>query len=213
MVFNISTQINGKYLIESNTSDNKFDWLIVGFHGFGELAEKQMERMLLVESLENCLYCSIQALHPIYNKDGSNGSSWMTPLNREMSIKDNLNYIDCVINDLSLNHTWKQLCFCGFSQGASMAHRAAYHFGKRSQLLVVAGGDIPPEQMSQDLSCYPKTVLARGERDRLYPDDRFQKDYTYLIENGVTVKKLTLKGGHKWPSSITESMVSNMRDL
>jgi len=208
MKHSIATQVQGTFITASNTDVNEFEWLVVGFHGFGELAEKQMQRLTATEWPAATLFCSIQALHPMYNKDGAPGASWMTFLNRDQVIRDNLNYVRNVVSHLNESNKWKNLAFCGFSQGASMAHRAAYDFAGECDLLVTAGGDIPPELKRSDLSEYPKTVVARGVRDRIYLEETYRKDLVCLEANGVELTALELKGGHKWPVALTEHMAS-----
>lgn len=208
MKHSIPTEVQGTFIMESNIETHEFDWLIVGFHGFGELAEKQMQRMTSAEWPGATLFCSIQALHPMYNKDGSPGASWMTFFNRDQVIRDNLNYVRNVISHLEKSNTWSKLAFCGFSQGASMAHRATYDLGTDCDLLVTAGGDIPPELRELDLSGYPQTVIARGVRDRIYLEETYLHDVALMDDNGVGVNALSLKGGHKWPVALTEYMAS-----
>ena len=204
----IPTEVQGTYILESNVEGNAAEWLVIGFHGFGELAEKQMERMQLAEWSQPTLLCSIQALHPMYNKDGSPGASWMTFLDRELVIRDNLTYIRRIIADLGKHFQWNKLAFCGFSQGASMAHRATLKLG--CDLLLTTGGDIPPEQRNMDLSSYPSTIVVRGERDRIYTQDIFTEDCACLEQNGVDITPLIVKGGHKWPSTITETLARSL---
>jgi len=207
----ISTAVQGAYLLESNFEGSGAECLVVGFHGFGELAEKQMGRMLSAEWQLPVLFCSIQALHPMYNKDGSPGASWMTFLDRDLVIRDNLNYVKNVLKELRRDYTWESLVFCGFSQGASMAHRATLNIG--CDLLLTTGGDIPPEQQVDDLSGYPATVVVRGERDRIYTKGIYDGDIACLKQNGVDVTPLIVKGGHKWPSVITGGLAERCRAL
>ena len=209
----ISTEVQGMFLTEENGGGPTFDWLVIGFHGFGELADKQLERITSVSWPQSTLCCSIQALHPMFNKDDSPGASWMTFLERERVINDNINYVRKVIRTLKESYSWSKLAFCGFSQGASMAHRAVLMCGEPCDLLITAGGDVPPEFMDKDLSAYPQTVIARGIRDRLYRDATFNNDLECMKKNNIDVSPLILKGGHKWPVALTEHMAELTRTI
>ena len=90
---NIETKIHGSYLIQQ--SENKKESpLLVGFHGYGETAEDQMQLLKQIPGIENWAVCSVQALHPFYNTRAKIGYSWMTSQNRDLHIEENVEYVN-----------------------------------------------------------------------------------------------------------------------
>ena len=63
---------------------------------------------------------------------------------------DNVRYVTDVVD--AVRHAWPftRLVYAGFSQGASMAFRAAMSGGKACDGVVALGGDIPPELLARD---------------------------------------------------------------
>jgi predicted esterase len=138
----------------------------------------------------------VQALHPFYSKGGTViGANWMTSLDRELAIEDNINYVRRVLAELSPAkgrpeaHTTRTLVFLGFSQGAAMAARAAAHIPAAA--LIVLGGDLPPDVRGRKL---PPILLARGTRDEWYTIEKFNEDLKFF----EPAKTLVFDGGHEW---------------
>src|SRR5688500_8486722 len=126
----IETTIRGRVAFEARHPDH----LIVGFHGYGETAEIHLAELQRIPGAGEWSLAAVQALHPFYSKGGTViGASWMTSLDRELAIEDNLNYVRRVLAQLPPAegrpeaHTTRTLVFLGFSQGAAMAARAAAH--------------------------------------------------------------------------------------
>ena len=143
---------------------------------------------------------SVQALHWFYDRTHQHVvASWMTKLYRERAIADNLRYIDRVVADL-LDHHATNGCtvYEGFSQGASMAYRAASAIRHQSDGLIVLGGDIPPELRQADSLDLPPTLIGRGVRDEWFTQKRYDADLSFLASSGVTVEPVVFDGGHEW---------------
>jgi predicted esterase len=88
------------------------------------------------------------------------------------------------------------LVFIGFSQGASMAARAAA-FAAPASGLILLGGDIPPDVKEDRAIALPPVLLARGEKDDWYTHEKFKNDLKYL-ESTTLVTPLVFPGGHEW---------------
>ena len=80
------TTVHGRYIIQ-NLKIKVPCPLLIGFHGYGETAEKQMKMMQKIPGINSWLCCSIQALHLFYNSKGDIGASWMTSQDRESRIE------------------------------------------------------------------------------------------------------------------------------
>jgi predicted esterase len=190
----LQTLVSGRYLLQFPSYSGPAP-LFVGFHGYGQTAEDELELLCAIPGSESWLCCSIEALHPVYTSKGNAGSSWMTSRQRDQRIVENVRYVDSVIRQVMQSCTLNdRLCFHGFSQGSGMACRAALLGSYQANGLMLLGGDIPPELSVN--SCISLVHLARGNRDRLYTQEQYEHDYARLGESGVSVKESPFSGGH-----------------
>jgi predicted esterase len=200
----IATTIHGRFLYRER--DPRL--LLVGFHGYAETAEIHMSELEKIPDAEEWSLLAIQALHPFYTRTGTVVASWMTSLDREHAIADNLAFIRAVLESVPGPES---LVFAGFSQGASMAARAAAHVGQPAGLILL-GGDIPPEIKADAALRLPPTLLGRGERDDWYSPEKFKQDLSYLTERS-TVLEHTFDGGHEWTDGFREAAGRFLRSV
>ena len=118
--------------------------LIVALHGYGQSAADAFADVGLIAGIERWRVVAPQALHRFYTRDQQKVvASWMTREDRERAIADNIEYVGRVIDRVGIGGA--PVVFAGFSQGASMAYRAAL-LGRHPAAAVIAlGGDIPPD--------------------------------------------------------------------
>ncbi len=185
----IETSVHGRFLHEARGGDA----LLLGFHGYGEDAQAHFEQLQQIPGIEQWSVVAVQALHPFYTRSGAVVASWMTSLDRELAIADNIDYVRRVLGLLPRPRT---LVFAGFSQGAAMAARAAAYAGPCAGLILL-GGDMPPEIQSDEGVVLPPVLLGRGTRDEWYTDEKFRKDLSFL-ESKTRVTRCVFAGGHEW---------------
>ena len=122
----IETTTHGRYLVVPPASPGPAP-VLVGFHGYAELAEAQLDRMSAIPGTDRWLLLSIQGLNRFYQRRTNDViAGWMTRQHRELAIADNLAYVQSVV-DL-VHREWPTtptLVYTGFSQGVAMAFRAA----------------------------------------------------------------------------------------
>jgi predicted esterase len=187
LIANVATPVHGRYLYEDRGAER----LLAGFHGYAEAAEVNFAELQKLPGVERWSVVSIQALHPFYTRTGDVVASWMTKLDRELAIDDNLAYVRNVLAQLPAP---RQLVFAGFSQGATMAARAAAAIDCDG--LILLGGDVPPE-VKTDGARMPPVLLARGTRDDWYTAEKFDADVAFLSPR-TRVTQLVFEGGHEW---------------
>jgi predicted esterase len=201
IVRHAETAVRGRYLVEPG--DAYARTLLVGFHGYGETAETHLERLRRFPGAEQALLVSIQSLHVFYTKARDVVGSWMTRQDRELAIEDNLRYVGAVVADVK--REWprlERLLYLGFSQGASMAYRAAAHAGHACTGVFVIGGDMPPDVADDPALALPPVLAARGVRDDWFTDAKLQRDVDRLRECSVSVRGVVFEGGHEWPDPL-----------
>ena len=195
----LRTATTGRYLVEpASQAAGVGAPLLVGFHGYGQNAEHLLQESRRIPGAAGWTLVAIQALHRFYNaKTQEVVGSWMTSLDREQAIEDNLAYVARVVAELRADRGDGKLVFAGFSQGAAMAWRAAAHC-KPCHGLIVLGGDLPRDVAEAPALDLPPTLLGRGERDGLYTALQLAKDLTVLEALGHTPEVIRFDGGHEW---------------
>ena len=204
-VRSLAAEVQGRYLVAVPEVSNPP--LLVGFHGYGENAERHLDELQKIHGAAQWLLCGVQALHPFYNsKTQEVVASWMTRLDREQAIADNIRYVADVVSAVKREiEVAPVLVYAGFSQGVAMAYRAAAGSGHLCQGLIVLGGDFPPELKEKDLSPFPPVLVGRGRYDDWYDEGKMQADLDFLSSRGIAVETCVFDGGHEWAETFLQA--------
>jgi predicted esterase len=202
----LSTTTVGRYLVEPATSPAGTDApLLIGFHGYGQNAEALLASMQGIPGASSWTLVSVQALHRFYNvKTQEVVGSWMTSLDREQAIEDNVAYVGRVIEALRTAGHRGAIVFVGFSQGAAMAWRAAARCGPCAGVIVL-GGDLPKDVAEAPALTLPPVLLGCGERDPFYSAAQLEKDEAALAARGVSPEVIRFDGGHAWDEAFLKA--------
>jgi predicted esterase len=201
----VATPVHGRFLYEQHDPAR----LLVGFHGYAENAEANMKDLHTIPGAEEWSLAAVQALHPFYVRNQSEVvASWMTSQDRTLMIAGNLEYIRRAVGALPRPAI---LAFLGFSQGAAMAYRAAADFAGRCNGLIVLGGDVPPD-VAQEHVHLPPLLVARGDRDELYTNEKLEKDLKFL-RSATEVTTCLFDGGHEWTDEFRNAAGAFLRRL
>ena len=212
-VRHIPALIHGRYVLETPSQIDGAP-LLVGFHGYGETAERHLEELRLIPGASRFVLCAVQALHPFYNRTGDVIASWMTRLDRDQAILDNVRYAASVVSQVKQDlPVSERLVFLGFSQGAAMAYRAAAGSGHACQGLIVLGGDVPPELERRDLTGFPPVLLGRGSSEEWYDAAKMEHDVELLRSRKVDVRPCVFQGGHEWTDEFRAAAGEFLREV
>jgi len=189
----VEAVVHGRYLLRPRPGSSK---LLVGFHGYAENAERNLPELLAIPGTSDWNVASIQALHPFYNlKTNEVVANWMTRLDRELAIEDNINYVRSAVRQIAATlGEPSRLVYAGFSQGTAMAYRAAASSVWPAHGLLILGGDLPPE-IAERNQALPPVLLARGSREQFYTEEKLKKDLSFLRERATVLR---YEGGHEW---------------
>jgi predicted esterase len=184
--------------------------MLVGFHGYGEGADIQLERMRRIPGADRWLLVSIQGLHRFYQRRANEVvASWMTRQDREHAIADNLAYASAVIDAVEREYPGgSRLVLTGFSQGVAMMFRAATASSRPVDGVIAVGGDVPPELGPAVLARVRRALICHGARDEWYTEEIFGRDIQRLREAGVTIRPLEFGGGHEWSDEVVQAASS-----
>jgi len=181
--------------------------VLVGFHGYAEPAEAQLDRMRGIAGAGRWLLISIQGLNRFYQRRTNDViAGWMTRQDRDLAIQDNVRYVASVVELARLE--WPAtptIVYAGFSQGVAMAFRAAASGSNQATGVIAAGGDVPPEIEPAALRRIGRVLLCRGRRDEWYTADVFDRDQRRLRDAGVDVQSIDFEGGHEWSSDVLQA--------
>lgn len=194
----IETQTHGRYLVLPGSDSGQP--LLVGFHGYGETAEDELNRLREIPGSDRWTLVSVQGLHQFYRRRTNEiVASWMTRQNRELAIADNIAYVARVIRALSDERSaGSTLVLAGFSQGVAMAFRAAVTLDRPIAGVIACGGDVPPELDASALARIPSVLIGRGVRDEWYTAEKLASDERRLRAAGVVVETAVLDAAHDW---------------
>ncbi|ASQ90568.1 phospholipase [Prosthecochloris sp. GSB1] len=207
----VGTSLSGRYLVREPAGKGPFR-LLAGFHGYGQLAEDELVLLEALAESQDWLCCSIEALHPFYNRRGTIGASWMARRDRARMIGENVRYIDAVMAAISSRYPLDgTVVYHGFSHGATMAARAAILGKKDATAVMLLCGKLPPEQMN--LGPLRLVHFARGNSDRLYKLKEFEEDRKKLKASGVPCIGFSFRGGHASTKAYVEAASAFLKRL
>ncbi|MEO6213544.1 MAG: phospholipase [Vicinamibacterales bacterium] len=176
--------------------------LLVGFHGYLENAEIQMERLTVIPGAHQWTLVSPQALNRFYRgRTEDVVAGWMTRQDREAAIDDNIDYVNRVLE--AVGAPGVRIVFAGFSQGVAMAFRAAVRGTREGAGVIAVGGDVPPELLADASTTFPRVLLGRGDRDGWYTTARHDADLAALEARGANAERLVYDGGHEWTTDVS----------
>jgi predicted esterase len=236
----IAVNTHGRYLVVPPAEDVSAG-LLVGFHGYAEGAESQLERLRAIPGSDRWRLIAIQGLHRFYQRRTNEViASWMTRQDRDLAIADNLAYVEGVLDAVSsewsafahqegselrrdksafapevgdeLRRDKPRLVFAGFSQGVAMAFRAACATARHVDGIIAVGGDVPPEIDDASLARVRTALVCRGARDQWYTDETFQQDVARIRQAGAAAHPVAFDGGHEWPAAVLDAASAFLRD-
>jgi predicted esterase len=212
--FNLEAQVHGRYLIRPASSGESAP-LLVGFHGYGENAERLLEAILEIPGISAWHVVAVQALHPFYNaKTGEVVASWMTKQDRLLAIDDNIRYADRAIEAAKQEvATSRPLVYLGFSQGTAMAYRAAVGTSHPFNGIIALAGDVPPELPAEPRDSDTRVLIGRGRDDDWYDQSKLESDLARLEQMGWDVETYVFDGGHEWTPEFCAACRDFLRGL
>ncbi len=207
----------GPYAEPSPVSD-----LWIALHGYGQLATSFADELAPISCPGRALLCP-EALSRFYTNHGKAeiGASWMTSLDREYEILDQVSYLDAlweqVVEELEtgsdLDGAGLPTTVLGFSQGCPAATRWLGNGQFTASRLILWGGDHAHDLTDEEWDALRLTgeiILVAGENDRIVPIERLQKAETELRDAGCNVRLVTHPGAHHLDASVLKNRVPDL---
>lgn len=186
--------------------------ILVGFHGYLENAEIHLRELASIPGAADWALVAVDALHAFYARSTGAGTvvrGWMTRELREEAIRDNVEYVRTVLRQVRSRFGWElPVVVLGFSQGASMAWRAALLGGHEIAAAVALAGDIPPElgELAPESPFPPRALIARGDGDEWYDAAKLARDRELLSSRSTGLAELVFPGGHVWSDPFRDAV-------
>jgi len=198
----IETRTHGRVLVEDAAAQPAAG-AFIAFHGYGQSADEALADVLGIPGASAWTVAAVQGLHRFYSRNDERViASWMTRQDRDDAIADNVGYVNRVVETLQARGP---LVFIGFSQGASMAYRAALLGGHEAAGIIALGGDIPPEVKRLATGRrWPPVLVGAGENDAWYTPPKMDADVEFLARSGVVHGVVRFRGGHEWTTQFRE---------
>jgi predicted esterase len=197
----LPTVTTGRILVE-DPAGSLSRGILVGCHGYGQNATDMLEELRRIPGAGEWTLASVQALNRFYTRnDQSVVASWMTREDREHAIADNIEYLNRVVSrlveDTETSGGGRRIVYVGFSQGASMAARAAVRGAAPAAGLILLGGDIPADVRDDASLRWPPVLIGAGHDDKWY-GARIDSDVQFLESRGVRHEVVRFAGGHEF---------------
>lgn len=199
---NVEATTHGRVLVE-DAAGSFSGRLLVGFHGYGQHAQHMLDELRQIPGADGWRLVAVQALHPFYTRgDREVVASWMTREDRELAIADNIAYVDRAVGAAGAASA-AAIMYLGFSQGASMAARAAVRGRWPAAGLLMLGGDIPPD-VRDAAGRWPPVLVGCGRQDDWY-GARVDADEAWLAGHGIVHEIVRFDGGHEFTLEFREA--------
>jgi len=202
-IIQVPTTVHGRVLLETSAETTA---LLVGFHGYAQLGEDALAYLRPLAEGKPWAIAAPQALHPFYRpKDQSVVAGWMTRLDREIALEDNVAYTTRAVAELLARlPAAKKLAIVGFSQGVAMAYRTAARCGQKVDAMVALAGDVPPELRNGGWDTRPAVLIGRGDGEQWYSEEKLADDLAALAALEIEAEVCRFPGGHEWAPAFVE---------
>lgn len=190
--------------------------LIFVLHGYGQLPQYFLRKFLPLQASHRLLVAP-EGLHRFYlsGSKGRVGSSWMTKEDRQQDIEDYVAYLDQLARQLASQH-FERVTILGFSQGVATACRWAVLGETPFDVLVNWAGAFPPDldfTKAYDRLQAKHLFLALGDQDEYASEEDFQKQVSFLGQQGLQPRIKRFEGGHDLHQHTLEQLMREIERL
>jgi len=212
-VFHFPTARSARYVLQKDTTAPNSD-LWIGLHGYGELATSFADLLAPISGPGRALLCP-EGLSRFYtnHRKGEIGASWMTSLDREYEILDQVTYLDALWEHV-LDELMTELptTVLGFSQGCPTATRWLGNGQFRAERLILWSGDHAHDLSDEEWEALRETgeiILVAGEEDQVVPMERLEKAEVALRDAGCNVRLITHPGAHHLDTAVLAHLANS----
>jgi predicted esterase len=189
-----------RYFTLGSPNEPREVWFVC--HGYGQLAARFLERFQPIERADR-LIVAPEGLSRFYLTDRPAerrvGASWMTREDRLHEISDYIAYLDALHDHLVPARA--HVTALGFSQGSATVSRWVGIGSKRTDRLIVWGGEIPPDlDLAGNAGARLRGVrltMVYGNRDEYFTPKIVTATEQRLRESRIEYELVPFDGGHE----------------
>lgn len=181
-------------------------------HGYGQLAEYFIHKFQGLN--ENFFVVAPEGMHRFYVKgtSGRVGASWMTKEARESDIKDTMNWLDTLEEEIKKHYSFDKKIVLGFSQGGATAARW-YTFGKNKPDSIIYWASVFPSDIEINLDfdkiVNDKNLFVLGNQDEYFTPEQQQNTLKYYSNRGFNT--LLFDGNHSINQETLDLVLKNVQ--
>lgn len=186
--------------------DSKNKWLAC--HGYGELSDYFIKKFEILG--DNHFVVAPEGLNRFYLNgfSGRVGASWMTKLNREQDIANNILYLEQVYQQYQIRqHTFYAF---GFSQGTETLTRWLAHNNIAPKVMILWGNGLPNDLPAHCAQLWKETIIyvVVGNQDEFLTPTRLEEKLAILDQHQLSYQFISYEGTHKIYPEVLQSIVS-----
>ncbi|AXJ00864.1 putative esterase [Cyclonatronum proteinivorum] len=204
------------------TGENRPKPLIVYLHGSGQNIEGFEKKMISLQGIE-AYHLFIQGPYPDFRKvkhRGKWGFGWYLYNGKQGAFKKSLEYtsefIQSIIDTVTLRLHVNRLCIIGYSMGAYQAGYFAFSRWKHTNDLIMIGGRLKAESFNEKRfrKCGHINVIAiHGKQDTIVPIEAQREALNLIKEHGVPTRMIELESDHKMTDNVPHLIIDTLSQI
>ena len=198
----ISISKTGKYS-QIGKCSKKINNVWIVLHGYGMLSEYFIKKFDCIIN-ETTLVIAPEATNRFYlgNNYTRVGASWMTKLDREQEISDNILFLDKLFSIIKkdIGHDNFKLNTLGFSQGGPALVRWLMSNKLNTNSLILWGSDIPKDSLVTENKSRWNSInlkIVIGKNDEYINEEKKQEFVEIVKSYGLKYELIEYEGSHK----------------
>ena len=176
-------------------------WIVL--HGYGMLSEYFIKKFKCILN-DSTVVIAPEGSNRFYleNNYYRVGASWMTKLDKEKDIEDNISFIQTLYSNIidEIGHTNFKLNTLGFSQGGATLVRWIMSNSITIDSLILWGSDIPKDCLTKEKKSRWSSIdvkLVIGNQDEYINEENKQKVIDLISSYGLKYELVEYEGSHK----------------
>lgn len=171
---------------------NKATKIIYALHGYGQLAEYFLLKFKKLNP--DFFIVAPEGMHRFYlsGSSGRVGASWMTKEAREQDIRDTINWLDSLEEEINNTYQFDKKITLGFSQGGATAARWNYLGKIKADNVLYWASVFPPdleENRILDSELNSKNYFILGDQDEYFNESEQKKVIEFYSKQGFNTIK------------------------
>jgi predicted esterase len=184
-------------------------------HGYGQLANYFIRNFEVLEA-KHTLIVAPEGLHRFYWEkfSGRVVASWMTKEDREDDIRDYVNYLDLLYEEVlaSVENKRVKIIVLGFSQGTATVCRWIANNRSRVDELILWAGTVPADvHFPEALTKTMKIHFVAGDADEFMNEGQVDEGRQLLTEKKLSFEIIRFQGKHELHEQTLKALAASLR--